>query len=792
MKRIISCMSILIILLSLGLYFSGLFTKAEDFENLSETQRSARLHLAAQTDDLRTLRSLLSLGVDADSPNPSGLTPLDTAVEANSVQAARLLIQSGANVNAENMSDETYPVYTKVTPVNLVHSAEILEVLLSHGARFPRSSARLLWNRAIVTENMDLYEAVVQADYSVSSSSNLNEGLYAALYYSSLPIKEKGLVVQYLVTRGANINAPLLYADSLLHFAAWDTRLEMLNLLIQTRDQTKADLNVQNGKKRTPFFCAVLNEQPQAALALLRAGARTDIEDINKQTPILWAKRHRRDDWVKIIESGGKYKLAPKSKPSVEQSERKAGTRIVLASRDGLELAFRWIPPGTFVMGAPESDPDAGPGETRHQVTLTQGFWMLETEVTQYMWYRILNNPKPGPGQGSLPVQGVDWYDCRRFCQSLANWSGFAITLPTEAQWEYACRAGKQDSDSLSANKSAKPHRWGLQNMFGGVSEWCADACTDLRSDAHAKRTIDPIVEYGLNRVIRGACTGSPKRFYRPSNRNALLPELGCIGIGLRVCLVPTPESPTIPKSPSGSGASIFVEIPTKEDRQLKEANSQNLSTGQMYKDRQTLCDAVETDDLARARYLISMGWDVQGKASGIKQYGGLPAIHFVRSRAMLELLLQAGADINQQSVIGYTALHEAVRRNESKTVQALLQAGASVNLSSNDGWTPLHIAAQQNRIEIIKALIDNGADVNVRIADKRTPLHVSALSNNIQDKAEAFRLLIQAGADVDAQDKSGQTPLQYVSRLERRSAAANESIDVLLKSLNQPKESPK
>ena len=155
---------------------------------------------------------------------------------------------------------------------------------------------------------------------------------------------------------------------------------------------------------------------------------------------------------------------------------------------DGVEYAFRWCPPGKFKMGRMFGRNLESP---RHTVTLTNGFWMLETEVTQAMWKSVMGeNPSDFKGD-NLPVLGLSSGDCWRFLKKLSPKIGMVILLPTEAQWEYACRAGTTgpfagDLDATDWYKGnsggtlhpvgqKKPNTWGLYDMRGNIAEWCFD-----------------------------------------------------------------------------------------------------------------------------------------------------------------------------------------------------------------------------------------------------------------------------------------------------------------------------
>jgi len=249
------------------------------------------------------------------------------------------------------------------------------------------------------------------------------------------------------------------------------------------------------------------------------------------------------------------------------ESSRKAGERMVLPVK-GVEYAFRWCPAGTFTMGSPEGELGRFSDEKQHQVTLRRGFWMLETEVTQAMWKGITgSNPSHFKGD-KLPVEQVSWEDCQKFIEQLNELkvapSGYRFSLPTEAQWEYACRAGtttalnsgKNLTDEkyncpnlnelgwyywLNENKTThavgqkKSNSWGLFDMHGNVWEWCLDWYGDYPNGS----VTDPTgASSGSLRVLRGGGWLSDARDCRSAHRNGNDPSNRRISIGVRLSLV--------------------------------------------------------------------------------------------------------------------------------------------------------------------------------------------------------------------------------------------------------------
>ena len=110
---------------------------------------------------------------------------------------------------------------------------------------------------------------------------------------------------------------------------------------------------------------------------------------------------------------------------------------------DSVTMKFVLIPPGSFLMGSPANEAKRDSGETQHKVTLTKGFYLGVYLVTQEQWQAIMgSNPSKFKGERNLPVENVSWIDCQEFLKKLSEREGHKYRLPTEAEWEYACRAG--------------------------------------------------------------------------------------------------------------------------------------------------------------------------------------------------------------------------------------------------------------------------------------------------------------------------------------------------------------
>ena len=216
------------------------------------------------------------------------------------------------------------------------------------------------------------------------------------------------------------------------------------------------------------------------------------------------------------------------------------------------DLAQRWrrIPAGTFTMGSPLSENGRKDDEIVHQVTITKDFWMADSEVTQALWQAVMDgNPSQFTGDPNRPVENVSWVDCLQFIKALnAKVPGLNAVFPSEAQWEYACRAGTTGPHSgdpavvawLETNSGAQTHPvkaksanpWGLYDMHGNVWEWCADWEGDTSSAAQQ----DPGGSAaGANRILRGGSWLEPARKCRAANRSGDYPGNRSHDQGLRL-----------------------------------------------------------------------------------------------------------------------------------------------------------------------------------------------------------------------------------------------------------------
>jgi formylglycine-generating enzyme required for sulfatase activity len=248
------------------------------------------------------------------------------------------------------------------------------------------------------------------------------------------------------------------------------------------------------------------------------------------------------------------------------------------------------IQPGSFVMGSPDGEPGRGANEQQHEVTITRPYYLCDHEVTQTEWTSVMHwNPARGERE-DMPIAEVTWYDCVDYCNKrseqekltpaydidiaqsmnqniikaavLWNPDANGYRLPTEAEWEYACRAGTKTPFSYGACLTAKqgafngahplpgcpgdstrkglppvksfaPNSWGLYDMHGSVYEWCWDWLAAYPAGA-ARDPRGP--KGGERRVFRSGGWNAAERFCRSACREDGAPTLRSISMGVRVC----------------------------------------------------------------------------------------------------------------------------------------------------------------------------------------------------------------------------------------------------------------
>jgi len=249
-----------------------------------------------------------------------------------------------------------------------------------------------------------------------------------------------------------------------------------------------------------------------------------------------------------------------------------------------LGMQFVLIPAGNFIMGSPESEKGRQWNETQHKVIISKSFYIGETEVTQGQWNRLVSpNPSEFKQGNKYPVDSVSWDEAMQFISFLNKWEGTnRYRLPTEAEWEYACRAGSTTAFSrgpitlpdFSCNepepalvdtawycynsglqnprrnfkphpvKTRRPNKWGLYDMHGNVQEWVLDVCkwrniwksrVGVITDTYQDGIVDPLGKKGNHRIIRGGGWYQHGKYQRAAYRSYYKPIAKRNSLGFRI-----------------------------------------------------------------------------------------------------------------------------------------------------------------------------------------------------------------------------------------------------------------
>lgn len=248
----------------------------------------------------------------------------------------------------------------------------------------------------------------------------------------------------------------------------------------------------------------------------------------------------------------------PSAQPATQPPAQPA-KELTLDLGDGVTMKLVLIPAGHFLMGSPAGEEGREENEgPQREVTISKPFYMGVYEVTQAQYEQLIRkNPSYFAGDQN-PVERISWDDAVAFCQALSRKTGKSVHLPTEAQWEYACRAGtttrfyfgdgadyRQLDDyvwSLANSDEQtrpvgqkKPNAWGLYDMHGNVWEWCGDWYTDSYVNAVK---IDPAgPASGSDRALRGGSWRNLPQRCRSASRYGSVPGLRYNGVGFRVAV---------------------------------------------------------------------------------------------------------------------------------------------------------------------------------------------------------------------------------------------------------------
>ena len=280
---------------------------------------------------------------------------------------------------------------------------------------------------------------------------------------------------------------------------------------------------------------AVRNVAPQGQEAVGAAPASQPAAGSDRAVAASAGRKKSTDNTAKTVRTG-----LPVVNTAAVTPSAGVAPKVKVNSQDG--LSYVWVPPGKFVMGcSPEDNGCESNEKPAHEVTLTKGFWIGRTEVTQAAYQRVMGRGASDTQGADLPVNSVRWLEARNYCRAAG------MRLPTEAEWEYAARAGSTNARDGSLSELAwwhgnsdsrthpvgqkQPNRFGLYDVFGNVAEWTADWYGPYTADA----AVDPQgPDKGDYRVVRGGSWMGGVNIIRASSRVARKPGVAGEFLGFR------------------------------------------------------------------------------------------------------------------------------------------------------------------------------------------------------------------------------------------------------------------
>ena len=402
-------------------------------------------------------------------------------------------------------------------------------------------------------------------------------------------VRSNGISVNTILLAGGTAQIPIV-AQTLesrfgLQTIRWDRAIEAVALGAAIRASTRDEQTDRRPERPAP----VRAEPPSIPIPRNPTGQ----DDTNGQPKLRCAScgfvgrgtfgilgqkvKCKRCGQLGVVGAGDAGEYLVKADSSHETGSQTAHLTVDLGS--GLKMEFVWIPPGDFLMGSPEGEVGRSKYEgPQHSVRISKGIWMGQYQITQAQWERVMgNNPSNFTNAGpNAPVEMVSWDDCQEFLDKLnqmpeVRGQQLQARLPTEAEWEYACRAGTTtrynigDGDAdldragwYNGNSGRTTHpvgekqtnTWGLYDMHGNVWEWCHDWYGDYDSAA----VTDPSgPASGSYRVMRGSSWSNYAKGCRAAYRNNLYdPTYTNANCGLRVaCLLAPGTADDPPKNTS-------------------------------------------------------------------------------------------------------------------------------------------------------------------------------------------------------------------------------------------------
>jgi sulfatase modifying factor 1 len=369
-------------------------------------------------------------------------------------------------------------------------------------------------------------------------------------------------LAEIVTKHGRQVCEDLRQCQQLLHASCGEPQRRTVRLVLRLLEEhVPAELLRLHGQLPMTVIIARLVDKVERNLLLSGPAARWGVET-----------------WAVALGMTTVSAYPPKPESTGANAKNYEGAQAgQIRDDNGPEIRFSWIPSGSFKMGSPSSEADRKNDENQVEVKLTKGFWLGQYVVTEVQWDAVMQATKPtGSSASDSPATNVSWTDAKQFCTKLTAQERHAnrlslmwkYTLPSEAQWEYACRAGTTSAFSFGNDFSElieyawfdkngrnagranphpvglrKPNPWGLYDMHGNVWEWCRDWYSSvLPGGTNPEVTSTGAHEVDLKgayRVYRGGSWKYQASCCRSAHRNWYLPDYRSDNNGFRVALVP-------------------------------------------------------------------------------------------------------------------------------------------------------------------------------------------------------------------------------------------------------------
>ena len=430
-------------------------------------------------------------------------------------------------------------------------------------------------------QDLELDGMIVKLEHGALSeakgflSNRRNPDRFADEKWKALALKIEALEDALLVIKLAGSNAKIIKAVSSVKLDdIWKKIAPDSELGLELSRINKA---AQSGRSRSRNFSAALfvvvaflsayalkeisESQEKARITQLRvadakAKAEKEAADAKAKAEIEAAEAEAKAE-KEAAEAKAKAEREAddaKAKLAAEIGVGRLGATIDVLLAENAVMPFAFCPRGTFRMGSPSSERGRSSDENQVSVTLSEDFWMAMTEVTQAQWQAVMGTNPSNSKSFNRPVENVSWDDAQEFIKRVNGSgvmpSGWKFALPTEAQWEYACRAGEAGPYAggtieqvawYSGNSAGQTHdvgtkqanAWGLHDMHGNVWEWCAD----WKDDTLPGGTDPTGASSGSVRVDRGGSWGNGADYCRSAFRSGSTPGGRGSYLGFRLAL---------------------------------------------------------------------------------------------------------------------------------------------------------------------------------------------------------------------------------------------------------------